>query len=293
MKNYRYALIRFVADALRMEPVNVGLVLQDQDKLDFQLNTKFSLKGKVDSTVFNQWRKFLEEEITGDAMPLFQPKKSSQAFFSHLAGLCDGAIRLSEPLSFATEEDQTFDEVLSSLYKRLVAPHPDAMAVEANRPTGRFRQLMKDYDFLRRGMKRHAHVELPDNRRWMPYRHLLNDSVLAIDKIEVSNQIGQTANEIQGLTAPLSLLKDFLKDGVAGQPTEYYLLADTLESRFTDQSEKEFGLMRDDLERAVDGVREAGGSVIRSAPDACSLAERLDHRLPKVATSSSENTLNV
>lgn len=281
MKSYRYALIRFVADALRMEPVNVGLILQDESKLDFQLNPHFARRGNVETSVFRQWKEFLAEEIQGPSMPLFQPKKTSTGFFSHLAGLCDGAIRISEPLAYQVEP-APFEDVLSALYERLVATPTSATTAESNRPSGRFRQLMEQYDFLHRGMLRHAHLELEGKRRWRPYRHVLNGQVLAIDKIEVSNQIGQTANEIQALAAPLRLLKDFLARPVADRPTRYVLLADRLETAFGEQSEIDFRMMRDDLEQAVDDVRKAGGEVIRDTKAAADLADDLDRHLPPV-----------
>lgn len=282
MKTYRYSLIRYIADTLRMEPVNVGIILQDEDRLNFQLNTRHSQKENVDTAVFNQWKEFLTEEIRGEAMPLFQPKKSSLRFFSHLDGLCDGAIRISEPLIYQCEET-SFDLVLSHLYQRLVAPLPTAAVADINRPSGRFRQMMRKYNFLRRGMKRHSHLELPDKRRWMPYQQVLNGELLAIDRVEVSTRIDQTADEIQSLAKPRSLLKDFLSCRIEDRPTRYVLLADELRTPFTDQSKREFEMMRDDLEQSVDEVRQFGGEVIRSAEAAREFAESLNRKLPVFA----------
>ncbi len=284
MKTYRYSLIRFVADPLRMEPVNVGVILQDDSRLDFQLNPNLARRGNVETNVFRLWKEFLDEEIRGRAMPLFQPKKTSATFFSHLHELCDGAIRVSEPLAYQIE-NKDFDEVLRILYERLVAPPTSSEVAESGRPSGRFRQLMDQYDFLKRGMKRHSHLELADKRRWMPYRHVLNGEALAIDRVEVSNQIGQTANEIQALATPRRLLKDFLNQSIENRHTQYVLLADQLETRFSDQSQGEFLLMQDDLERAIDEVRTAGGKVIRDANAAAELANELNRHLPPVNSS--------
>ncbi len=225
----------------------------------------------------------MSEEIRGEEMPLFQPKKTSHQFFAHLSGLCYGAVRISESLAYQCDEE-SFDVVLASLYQRLVAPAAGAMATENHRPSARFRQLMDQYDFLQRGMKRHAHLELPNKRRWMPYRQVHNGEVLAIDRVEVSNQIGQTAEEIQALATPVGLLKDFLSDHIGGRPTRYVLIADRLQSSFKDQSESDFALMQEDLEQAVDDVKRSGGEVLREVSEVSEFAQSLDKTLPTLAS---------
>lgn len=120
MYEYRYALVRYVPDAMRMEPINIGIILQGKGCIDFRLNTQASKKGIIDTTTFKRWRIFLEEEIRGEAVPLFQPAKTSAQFFTHLQELCDKTVLLSRPLAVARDSDN-FEQLLESLYQRLVA----------------------------------------------------------------------------------------------------------------------------------------------------------------------------
>ena len=111
MFEYHYALIRYVPDAIRMEPINIGVILQGAGRIDFRLNTQ---------ATFQRWREFFDEEIKCEAVPLFQPEKTSLQFFAHLQELCDKTVRVSRPLTVACDIEN-FDQLLESLYSRLVA----------------------------------------------------------------------------------------------------------------------------------------------------------------------------
>ena len=47
MNDLRYALIRFIPDAARMEPINFGVVLQGAGKIDFKLHPNFARRKDV------------------------------------------------------------------------------------------------------------------------------------------------------------------------------------------------------------------------------------------------------
>ncbi|MBI3823920.1 MAG: DUF3037 domain-containing protein [Planctomycetes bacterium] len=284
MFDYRYALIRYVPDAIRMEPINIGIILQSIDRIDFRLNTQASKKGIIDTTTFKRWRGFLDEEILGDAIPLFQPEKTSLQFFSHLQELCDKTVILSRPLTVAREIDN-FDQLLESLYQRLVAPPEPETPESANRPTGVFRQFAEDHKFLHRGMKRHAHVTIGNDRLWMAYRQMHNGAVFAMDKVEVAHRIGETSYEIERLPYIAHHLPRFVEAKIDDKPTEYCLLVDELKEPFTDQSKDEFDAMQEDLERAIEKIKTAGGRILRDRDAAKKLAEEIDQKLPISATS--------
>src|SRR5436190_24087936 len=84
MFDFRYALIRYIPDPFRMEPINIGVLLQGRGRIDFRLNTQASKKGVVDTATFKRWRSFLDEEVGGKPVPLFQPDKSTPQFFAYL-----------------------------------------------------------------------------------------------------------------------------------------------------------------------------------------------------------------
>ena len=58
MNDLHYALIRFIPDMARMEPMNFGVVLQGAGKIDFKLNPNFARKKEVETPVFQKWRDF-------------------------------------------------------------------------------------------------------------------------------------------------------------------------------------------------------------------------------------------
>lgn len=280
MNKYHYVLIRYVPDRERMEPTNVGVILQGNRRLDMKFSQHAAKRSDIDTTAYRQWKDFFRTEVQGDPMPLFQPDKASPAFLRYLEPLCEGPVLLSKPLLLQTDPTRRFDEVLNSLYDRLVAPPEMASPTPASSPTGRFRQLAECCQFVDRGMKRHAHVKVDGKRLWMAYRQVLDGELIAFDKVEVANNIGQTSYEIERLPRIAHLLPDFIRGRAAGKATRYLLLADQLVEPFTGQPEDEFEAMRDDLEQAVEEVKKQGCTIIRITKEAEEFANELDERLP-------------
>lgn len=279
MDHYRYTLIRYVPDLDRMEPINVGVILQGSGRIDVRLSPHAAKRKEIDTQVYRKWRQFFLEEVRGEQARLLQPEKTSPQFLTYLQQLCGGAVLLSRPLVLEVAQGRPFDSVLEDLYIRLVAPPETTSPAAAHRPTGRFRQIAEERQFLKRGMKRHTHVVVNDQPLWMAYRQVANGQIIAIDKVEVDREIGATANEIERLPHILELLPKFFGAG-RKLPTRYFLLADVLQQPFTDQPEAEFAAMRDELETAVEQVKKAGGEVLRTVPETESLAAQLDQVLP-------------
>jgi len=284
MIDYRYVLIRYVPDRERMEPINVGVILQGGGKLEHRLNPHFARRKEIDTGVFRLWKQFFSDEIIGMAAPLFQPDRSESEFLTYLEQLCDGPVLLSRPLSLSAHETRSFADVLESLYGRLVAPPEVATPATAIRPTGRFRQLSDAKKFVPRGMRRYEHIVVNGSRLWMAYRQVLNGEILAFDKVEVESMIGRTASEIQCLPLIADRLPDFLTKHVDGRPTRYVLMADELAQPFTGQPNQEFDAMKDDLDQSVEKIRKLGVQIIRSANEAEQFANEIDATLPKSVT---------
>lgn len=287
MQHYLYTLIRYVPDLDRMEPVNVGVILQGAGRIDVRLSPHAAKRKDIDTQVFGRWRQFFLDEVRGGPAPLFQPEKTSPRFLTYLQQLCEGAVILSRPLVLEVGTATTFDSALGDLYDRLVAPPETTSPAAAHRSTGRFRQVAEARQFAKRGMKKHAHVVIDQKPLWMAYRQVANGRVIAIDKVEVDREIGKTANEIERLPHILDQLPAFLGTGL-GRPTRHVLLADILQQPFTDQPDAEFAAMRDDLEAAVERVRKAGSQVLRTVLEAEKLADELDQVLPQVEAAATQ-----
>lgn len=280
MTDYRYVLVRYVPDHERMEPVNVGLILQGPGKLDILFSPHAAKRKDIDTEAFRRWKEFFNTEVSGAAAPLFQPDRASPEFLRYLEELCEGPVVLSRSLYLGAEPTRTFDEVLASLYQRLVAPPEIISPSAATRPTGRFRQVAEACDFVSRGMRRHAHIVVASKRLWMAYRQVINGEAIALDKVEVANQIGSTSYEIERLPRIAQMLPKFAGTKIDGKPTRYILLVDDLSKPFTNQSHEEFEAMRDDLQKAVAQIGKKGGQIIGSAKEAEAFAGELDRKLP-------------
>ena len=281
MRDYRYALVRYVPDLARMEPINVGVLLQGQGRVALKLSPHAAKRSDVDTAVFRRWRDFLSTEVDGEDVPLFRPGKHSSSFFHYLGQLCEGPILLSEPLVLRTAQERDFDEILQELMRDLVLPLDERADESGTRPTGRFRALQETYQFLRRGMKRYSPVPVDASHRWSAYRQVLNGHFIAVDKVEVRRELGRTADEIDKLGRVCEGLGTFLGRCIQDKPTRYVLIADSLEVPFSGQSQDDFQLMQADLQKARDQVRAFGGEVIGTPEDAATFAEDLNRRLPE------------
>jgi hypothetical protein len=276
MNEFLYALIRYISNPKRMEPQNVGVLLQGDGQIEFKLNPHASKRGDIDTQVFQKWKAFLHQEVNEAAMPLFQPARSDVEFLRYLSDLCDSTVVLSPPLQLVT--GKPFSEVLESLYDELVAP-PESNKAAARRPAGRFRQLSDERDFIRRGMKRRMHLTRGKDRFWMAYRQVENGTLLAIDKVEVNTRLDETANEIERLPNIEHHLQRFLARRKGERPSRFVLLADQMERPFGAQSPEEFAAMREDLELAIADLQSKGAEIVRTVDATHSLANEIDAML--------------
>jgi len=78
-------------------------------------------------------------------------------------------------------------------------------------------------------------------------------------------------------------LDRFLESSKPAIPTRYYLLADDLKEKFTDQSDGDFNAMKDELEHVIQTVENRGGLVLRTAEEVVALAQQIDQKLPHIA----------
>lgn len=276
MSEYRYALIRYIANPKRMEPQNVGVLLQGDGQIDFRLNPHASKRGDIDTPVFRKWTSFLQQEVRDAAMPLFQPPRSDVEFLRYLSDLCDSTVVLSPALQIIS--NKPFDDVLESLYDELVAP-PESSRAAARRPAGRFRQMSDEREFVRRGMKKRMHLTRGNDRFWMAYRQVANGTLLAIDKVEVNTRLDETANEIERLPTIEHHLPSFLKNRKGERPSRFVLLADQLEKPFGSQSDKEYEAMKDDFESAIAKLRSKGAKILRTVEETQELVAEIDSML--------------
>ena len=285
MNEYRYSLIRFVPDPERMEPFNVGIILQGQDKVDFKLSPHAAKRKDVNTAIFQRWRAFFDEEIRGEEVPFLQPPKHSREFLESLSRMGDQTVIISRPLYLSERPEDGFEGVLQRLYDRLVAPPDQTRKEPMPRPTSAFRDLEEAKQFRKRGMKKHPYIALPGERqRWNAFRQVVNGQDIVVDKVEVSNFVGLTADEIQKLSSGVDrFLERFLHAPNPPHPPRYILIADELREKFTEQTDEDYQAMKDELQGVLDVVRSQGGEILRDPRDVQILAEEIDRKLPTLA----------
>ena len=70
MPHYTSALLRHVPDPARMEPLNIGVFVQDGQDAVYRINGRFvpgaEVKPDFDRANFREWRRFFRSEMTGD-----------------------------------------------------------------------------------------------------------------------------------------------------------------------------------------------------------------------------------
>ena len=281
MNDFLYSLIRFVPDLERMEPFNVGVILQGQGRIDFKLSPHAAKRKDVDTIIFQRWRAFFEDEIHGEDVAFLQPPKSSREFLQYLSGLCDQTVTISKSLFLSERIEEPFEKVLQALYDRLVAPPDQQRREHASRPTSTFKELEETKQFRKRGMKKHPYIPLPGTKYWNAYRQVVNGENIVVDKVEVGNYVGLTADEIQKLSTGVEQFLDrFLNESNPTPPRRYVLIADPIQEKFTDQSEQDYKVMQDELREVVQKVERQGGKVLRDPEKVSSFAEEMDRKLP-------------
>jgi Protein of unknown function (DUF3037) len=268
-----YSIIRYVPDADRMEPTNVGLLLTEPAGTRVRFYPHAAKRKHIDQRTLGQWREFLKSEIEGPAVPLFQPERSHLSFLNYLATLCTGNVRLSEPLYVHPSSTETASEIFEDLYRRLVVPSEEA-EVNPTRVTGRFRQIAEEKRFNARGLKKNALVEVSLAQHFFPYRQFKNGHVLAIDKVEFGAQLGATLGEVAAAQRASAMIRPLIEG-----KGEYFLMIDEC-TRFRGQSEQEFDMVRRDVDEVANLVQEAGATVVRSEHELTKLGTLLDQTLP-------------
>jgi hypothetical protein len=141
---YLYQIIRYVPDLRRMEPQNIGVLVQGEFRVTYRLWTHFRPLGDkpdFDYANFRKWRDFFEAEVNGPQIALFQPPRHSPEFLEYLQSRCKGNYIVTRPLHVAMRTDNV-EEVRDYLYETLVRP-PDEEPQPAEQPVRRFREQLQ------------------------------------------------------------------------------------------------------------------------------------------------------
>ena len=141
---YLYQIIRYVPDLRRMEPQNIGVLVQGQSGVTCRLWTRFRPLGDkpdFDYANFRKWREFFDAEINGPQIKMFQPPRESPEFLEYLQSRCKGNYILTRPLLVAMQAED-IDEVRDYLYETVVRS-PEEEPEPAEQPVRNFREQLQ------------------------------------------------------------------------------------------------------------------------------------------------------
>ncbi len=105
---YLYQIIRYIPDLRRMEPQNIGVVVQGRSGSLCRIWRHFRPLGEkpsFDYANFRKWREFFDEEVNGRQVDLFQPLRHTREFLEYLQSRCKGNYVLTRPLHIAMVTD--------------------------------------------------------------------------------------------------------------------------------------------------------------------------------------------
>lgn len=200
---YLYQIIRYVSDLERMEPQNIGVVVQGLGRTVARLWKYFRPLGEhrdFDYLNFRKWREFFEEEINGAQISMFQPSKDSHEFLEYLQSRCKSNYLMTRPLRFIGQVD-SIEEVRDYLYDRLVKRQNDSQE-PALQPVQRFREELhiKKLDKHPR-FKKDEYIHLPNGDselfKWQYERNHGSNQRVIIEPVQWQNKIRITQIELE------------------------------------------------------------------------------------------------
>ena len=279
--DFTYALIRFVPDPERMEPLNVGVVVQGEEGIKLRLDNYFGGRKGIDAGIYKRWREFLHDEVEGEQKSMFRPARSSPEFWRYLRSLTGDTVVMTEPLALSSAEDQRLDGVLDMLYDRLVsrkASEKESSAGRPGHPAFEFRRIRNERNFDKRGLKKsHALKSAKNEYLWAPHRVAENGKIIAIDKIEVDVSPDRTNIAIDRARFAAAKVSE-----IKGKAVSWFVLMDPLKDDAFSLDDNDRQDMKRAFEVAKKCVRKARGQIISTPEEVDQLAAELEPTLTPV-----------
>lgn len=143
---FRYQILRYIADLKRMEPENIGVIIQNSREASCRFHTRLGNRPGFDFDNYRRWREFFESEINEPPVPVFQPPRGDIAFLEYLQGRCIGNYSLTRPLELAMPSADLL-EARNHLFKTLVLK-PDEAIGNTKQPVQRLRSELKQRNII-------------------------------------------------------------------------------------------------------------------------------------------------
>lgn len=223
---YLYQIIRYVPDLRRMEPQNIGVLVQGESRITLRLWTHFRPLGDkpdFDYANFRKWREFFDAEINGPQIKMFQPSRERPEFLEYLQSRCKGNYILTRPLHVAMNSDN-IEGVRDYLYQTLVRS-PEEEPQPAEQPVIRFKERLQAKKLDRHPLlHRDEYVTLRGEdselfRWYYDKNHGSNERVL-IDTVQWLGRIRYTQFELEHVLNAASKIRN------ASFPAQFIVVMD-------------------------------------------------------------------
>lgn len=278
---YLYQIIRYVPDLERMEPQNIGVIVQGQLHIVSKIWARFRPLGEkpdFDYVNFRKWREFFDEEINGPQISMFQPDRTDPLFLEYLQSRCKGNYLLTRPLSIVMQTEQ-IEEVRDYLYQRLVRS-PDSDQEPADQPVRRFREQLQARKLDRNPMlRRDEYLELPNGEselfKWQYQKNHGSDQRILIEPIQWLDRIRLTQIELD------HVLRAAEKVRKSGLNAQLIVVMDEVQAP-AKSSRPATQQLYENYMRGKEELRGLSNEVVSSAPEAEGLVARVERDLTEL-----------
>jgi hypothetical protein len=277
--NYRYMIFRHVPDLARMEPANIGVVVQGDDGAAVRLRPQYRPRHPYEKTPFYPanfaaWKQWLRGEVGSKAGAGFIPERTSAEFLAYLRSRCTENYQFSEPLLLETPIEGV-KAVAAYLYEAVVGnPRVEDEADAIPSPASLFRL---EVDHLPKPVKSQVMFDVPLRLagQWctFPY-HYRNGALVTIDKVELAPDPRALYNALDSVCFRL----DALDREREVAPSRAVVLVDPVE-RFAMFRTLRSDSIREAYQNRVRQIREHDVSVVAAIDDVPPLLQRLQEDL--------------
>lgn len=276
---FRYQILRYIADLRRMEPENIGIIIQDARKVSCRFHTHHNLhlRRGFDYENYRRWREFFQDEINGPPVPIFQPERTSVEFLYYLQERCSGNYSLTRPLELVMDT-VNLETAENYLFTTLVLKTEDKEKT-ATQPVQKLRSELKQRRILANpAFKKKELFKANGLTELVEYHYLRNHGAnlpVIIQPVQILPDISRTINALERAEAIVEHIRD------AQIRAEVSVVVDEIPAPSPEDSDaRKWGL--DQIRKGKQRMRRRDVEVVDSTPKTIQLADTIEKDLKEI-----------
>ncbi len=204
---FRYQILRYIADLRRMEPENIGIIVQGAESTSCLFNTHLGARPNFDFDNYRRWREFFMAEIYDPTVPLFQFDRASVEFLQHLQKSCYGNYSLTNPLELIMETGDV-ESAQKHLFKTLVLK-PNDKNTQIKQPVQCFKNELEVREILgHSAFKKGKVFKAKGLKELVTYHYLREGDVpVLVQPVQVLPDRSRTVNEMERAEALVNSIR--------------------------------------------------------------------------------------